>query len=103
MLFPLDRADSPVGNIAGPLLFKAEDKPAYKPGLKIVLGLFIGLFAVVSLQIVLLGILNKRKEAQRVANGKPAKILDRSMEKHYVAYDQDEEVPEGGVKLGQNG
>ena len=102
VLMSLYNAGSSAGNIIGPLLFNARDKPKYEPGLRIVLCLFCALFLVVALQIALLGFLNKRKEKERVANGKPAKIIDRSMEKHYTAYEQDEEVPEGGVKLGQN-
>lgn len=50
------------------------------PGLKGVLGIFCGMLAVIALQVVNLAWLNKRKEAQRVKNGKPAKMNDRSMD-----------------------
>jgi len=40
-------------------------------------------------------ILNKRKETQRAANGKPAKLEDRSMKQTYEAGD-------AGDVLGQN-
>jgi hypothetical protein len=40
-------------------------------------------------------VMNKRKETERVANGKPAKLTDRSMDRTYAAGDATE-------LLGQN-
>lgn len=52
----------------------------------------------------LLFALNQRKEVERVKNGKPAKIHDRSMDSKYGAaqVEEDEEVGKGGVALGGN-
>jgi len=70
---------SSVGNIVGPLMFNSADKPYYKPGLSGCLACFCILLVVYTLQILNLMYLNKRKEKQRVANGKPAKLRDLSM------------------------
>lgn len=42
-----------------------------------------------SLQTFVFAIMNKRKEKQRVANGKPAKLVDTSMHKAYAAAPND--------------
>jgi len=91
-------AGSSAGNIIGPLLFKTADKPTYKPGLKATLGLFVAFMAVVGFQVLMLMWLNKKKEAQRVLNGKPAKLKDLSMENKYVEGDDDE----GGIRIGEH-
>ncbi|KAL7416388.1 allantoate permease-like protein [Mrakia frigida] len=106
-------AGSSVGNIVGPLLFKAKDAPAYKAGLGAVMGIFVGNVACVLLLAFVFILANKRKEVTRVKNGKPAKIHDRSMEKSYAANtaedtsvtDQVEgaDVKAPAVVLGQNG
>lgn len=67
------------GNIVGPQLFKAEDKPGYEPGLRATLGMFAALVAIILANWALLIALNKRQERKRVANGKPAKLKDLSM------------------------
>ncbi|OBT97450.1 hypothetical protein VE01_04411 [Pseudogymnoascus verrucosus] len=76
-----------VGNIIGPLLFKASDAPSYLPGLRVVLGLFCAMVAAILAQWFLLFTMNKGQERKRVANGKPAKITDRSMMDQYTAQD----------------
>ena len=78
------------GNIIGPLLFNSRDAPSYVPGLRAVLGMFCALVVVIGAQWFLLFTLNKRQERRRVANGKPAKIVDRSMMNQYTV--QDDEV-----------
>lgn len=83
--FTAFNAASSAGNICGPYLFKATDAPDYYPGLKAVLAIFCVLVGLVALQAVNLAYLNKRKERQRVANGKPAKIADLSMTRKYEA------------------
>lgn len=52
--------------------------------------------------------LNRRKEAERVRNGKPAKLHDRSMDKAYTSaadavVDVDTEEGARAAQLGQNG
>ncbi|EJT99728.1 MFS transporter [Dacryopinax primogenitus] len=74
---------SSVGNVVGPLMFNSADKPYYKNGLKGTMSCFCILFVVYILQILNLMYLNKQKEKQRVANGKPAKLRDLSMMKHF--------------------
>lgn len=97
-------AAASAGNIVGPLLFHAEDAPRYLPGLRSVLGLFIALVCCAVLQIVNLRILNKLQEKKRVKNGKPAKIVDRSMKNHYETIENvpggEEGAPE--TRLGAN-
>ncbi|KAL7410774.1 major facilitator superfamily domain-containing protein [Mrakia frigida] len=95
---------SSVGNIVGPLLFSTDQAPLYKAGIRAVLGLFISVVGIAAILAALLFMLNKRKEAERVRNGKPAKIHDRSMDTKYgtAQVDEDEEVGKGGVALGGN-
>jgi len=91
VMMSLYNAGSSAGNIIGPLLFSAKDKPTYHPGLRAVLGIFVALAAVILLQLANLLVLNTLQSKKRVANGKTAIIYDTSMEKHYVA------MVEGGV------
>jgi MFS family permease len=106
VMMSLYQAGASTGNIVGPLLFKDKDKPAYKPGLTGVMGIFV---ASIGLVLILMGLfmaMNKRKEAERVKNGKPAKIHDRSMDHKYVAATPatiDEETGDKGTSaLGEN-
>ncbi|PNS14726.1 hypothetical protein CAC42_1748 [Sphaceloma murrayae] len=70
---------SSAGNIIGPLLFKAQDAPAYLPGLKVTLALFVSLVAVILATWALLIVLNKGQERKRLAAGKEAHVTDYSM------------------------
>lgn len=88
------------GNIIGPLLFNDNDAPEYKPGLTKTMGITAAMIGAIGLQFLNLVWLNKRQERRRVQNGKPAKIHDLSMERHYTSGRQDEET--GGVQLGEN-
>ncbi|KAI0465763.1 major facilitator superfamily domain-containing protein [Xylaria cf. heliscus] len=76
-------AASSTGNIIGPIVFNSKDAPDYLPGLRIVLGFFVAIVVCAVLQAVNLIFLNKLQERRRVANGKPAKIKDTSMENKY--------------------
>ncbi|KAI5479134.1 putative permease of the major facilitator superfamily [Pseudohyphozyma bogoriensis] len=82
-LFCLFNAASSAGNIVGPQLFKSKDSPDYIPGLKAVLAIFCVLIGVIGLFCAYILFLNKRQEKRRVANGKPAKIHDLSMDAHF--------------------
>lgn len=83
----------------GPLLFNAKDKKIhYIPGVKAVLGIFCALVGVIGIQVGILFSLNKVRQRQRVANGKPQFIKDTSMDDKYTSCGQDE-----GNVLGQNG
>ncbi|KOS17033.1 putative transporter [Escovopsis weberi] len=84
-------AASSTGNIIGPLLFNERDAPAYAPGLRTCLAIFVGLVAVVLLQWANLVMLNRRQEERRVRNGKKAKLVDVSMQDHFHHDDHDEE------------
>lgn len=94
-------AGSSAGNIIGPLLFASADAPTYHPGLKAVLGIFVALAACGLLQAANLMMLNKLQEKKRVKNGKPAKLIDHSMEDKYhdtdEQMDEDSGVAEGGI------
>ncbi|KAK5128906.1 hypothetical protein LTR85_000239 [Meristemomyces frigidus] len=92
-------AASSAGNIVGPLLFNSADAPTYHPGLRAVLGIFVALAACTSIQAANLMFLNKLQERKRVKNGKPAKLVDHSMEAHY--HDADDQLdPSVGIAEG---
>lgn len=90
----LYNAGSSAGNIVGPLLFTAADAPGYRPGLRKVLAIFVALVALTGIQAANLMFLNKLQERKRVANGKPAKIKDLSMARHYQQRSEDLEEHE---------
>ncbi|KAI1852707.1 hypothetical protein JX266_002248 [Neoarthrinium moseri] len=87
VIMSLYNAASSAGNIVGPLLFSAQDAPAYHSGLRSVLGIFVALMAVVALQACNLFVLNKLNRKSRIRAGKKADIKDHSMESRYVAAD----------------
>ncbi|KAL2821223.1 major facilitator superfamily domain-containing protein [Aspergillus granulosus] len=94
---------SAAGNIIGPLLFNEKDAPAYLPGLRVCLGIFVSLVAVVLMQWGVLVFLNKGQERRRVVNGKPAKLVDQSMQSHFRDGLVDDSLGEdGGAQLGGN-
>lgn len=76
------------GNLVGPQLFTSKDAPAYLPGLRAVLGIFVALFVLIFVQLVNLMFLNKMQKKKRIANGMDAIIKDRSM---LVKYTDDED------------
>ncbi|KAM0747466.1 MFS general substrate transporter [Meredithblackwellia eburnea MCA 4105] len=88
-------AASALAHCATPYLLSTKYAPTYKYSIRGVLAIFCALLGVVGLQVINLYYLNKRKERQRVAVGKPAKINDTSMKAHYEAMDPDS-------KLGKN-
>ncbi|KIX01113.1 uncharacterized protein Z518_10179 [Rhinocladiella mackenziei CBS 650.93] len=98
VIMSLYNAGSSSGNIIGPLLFSKEDAPAYHPGLRKVLAIFVTMVAVIFIQLANLMFLNKLQSRKRVKNGKTAVIKDHSMEDQYVAMDE----TEGGQRLGDN-
>ncbi|KAF6828264.1 transporter C460.05-like protein 1 [Colletotrichum plurivorum] len=100
VIMSLYNAGSSAGNIIGPLLFNQRDAPQYRPGLTKVMGITCALLAVIGLQVINLYLLNKMQERRRVANGKPRKIKDLSMEREYV--DARQEDSETGAQLGEN-
>lgn len=79
----LCQASVSAGNIIGPLLFNEKDSPAYLPGLRACLGVFVALGSCVLIQWSNLLVLNKMQEKKRVANGKSARIVDQSMQNQY--------------------
>jgi hypothetical protein len=95
---------SSAGNIIGPLLFNAKDKPAYTPGLRACLGIFSALTAIVLIQWANLWVLNKQQARRRVRNGKKAEIVDHSMQNHYHGMEEgnQEEAGQETVQVGDN-
>ncbi|KAK2802195.1 hypothetical protein FQN51_004877 [Onygenales sp. PD_10] len=104
IIMSLYNAGASAGNIIGPLLFTNDDAPRYHPGLRAVLGIFVTLAAVVVIQVANLWMLNKMQEKRRVADGKQAVIVDRSMGDRYVGLDEGGEEEDGGSgqRLGDN-
>ncbi|WWD02705.1 hypothetical protein V865_000746 [Kwoniella europaea PYCC6329] len=86
------------GSIIGPLLFNSKDKPRYLPGLRATLGVFAAMLGLIGLCMGLIFLLNKQREGQRVAVGKPAKIKDTSMLTKYEAYGNEGGVGENALK-----
>jgi hypothetical protein len=86
---------SSAGNIIGPLLFSAKDKPLYKPGLKATMGIFIGLMVLIGAQAAILFTLNKLKEKERVRQGMSAKVIDISMDVNFSTARRPEGMEEG--------
>jgi MFS family permease len=73
------QAGTSSGALIGPLLFTADQAPEYHPAIGGVLGVFIAMIALIGVQVVNLMRLNKKQARRRVANGKNAVIVDRSM------------------------
>lgn len=84
-------AASSAGSALGPLLFNSSDAPRYDTALKITLGVYIGIFWAVIIQVVNLVLLNRAQEKKRVAREKPAKLHDHSMGEKYVDITVDNE------------
>ncbi|KAK9481819.1 major facilitator superfamily domain-containing protein [Lipomyces starkeyi] len=95
-------AASSAGNIVGPLLFNKKDAPAYHPGLRGCLGIFIALFCIVFIQWFNLIYLNRLQQRKRVRNGKKAKVVDHSMQSHYHAADEGNVEEQAQVRIGDN-
>jgi hypothetical protein len=101
VVLALYNAASSVGNIVGPLLFNEKDAPAYQPGLRACLGIFVAMVVVVLAQWGNLVLLNKTQGDKRVANGKPRRIVDQSMQGTYEVSEGNEEGEE--EQVGGNG
>jgi len=94
-------AASAAGNIVGPLLFKAQDKPRYAPGALAVMIIFVALIVIICIQVAILFLFNKQRERQRVAAGKPKKIHDTSMDAKFQNFGADEHdghLGDSGIK-----
>ncbi|KAK8050904.1 hypothetical protein PG993_002289 [Apiospora rasikravindrae] len=96
-------AGSSACQIIGPLLFNAKDAPAYLPGLRAVLGIFIALAACAVLQAANLFFLNRLQSRRRVRNGKPAHIKDTSMEDRYEAVGDEDDGASRAVGTAEGG
>ncbi|CAK7203608.1 hypothetical protein SEUCBS139899_006345 [Sporothrix eucalyptigena] len=79
------------GALSGPLLFSSNQAPEYKPGIRAVLGIFIALIAAAVIQVANLLFLNRLKRKQRIAAGKPADIVDASMQTKVTTMDKIQE------------
>lgn len=63
------------------------------------MGITGAMIGIIGLQLLYLIFSNKLQERKRVSNGKPAKIHDTSMDRHYTNARQD---AESGAQLGDN-
>ncbi|OJJ79973.1 putative MFS transporter [Aspergillus glaucus CBS 516.65] len=102
IVMSLFNAATSAGNIVGPLLFSEKDAPAYHPGLRACLGIFVALVAVVLIQWGNLVVLNRMQERRRVRNGKPAKMVDRSMMDQYQEEGNQEDREDREQQIGDN-
>ncbi|KAI1500410.1 major facilitator superfamily domain-containing protein [Biscogniauxia marginata] len=68
------------GNVVGPLLYTQAEAPSYSRGLKSNLALYIIIVVLVVVTSVYLRILNKSHANKRVAMGKPAVLVDTSLD-----------------------
>ncbi|KAJ7446263.1 MFS general substrate transporter [Mycena galericulata] len=68
------------GNILGPLVYKTQDKPEYKPGLvcDLICWILLSLFTLIT--ALYLSYLNKKHAGRRVALGKFGIVVDTSLE-----------------------
>lgn len=99
----LYNAASSAGNIVGPLLFSDDDAPAYLPGLRACLGIFVAMVAIVAIQWANLIVLNRMQACRRVRNGKRAEMVDHSMQDQYHGIEEDNAVEESGAEqVGNN-
>ena len=87
------------GQLTGPLLLNAVDAPRYLPGIRSLMIAQCVLIAAVIAQVGVLYMFNQRKQAQRVANGKPKYLHDASMDKKFV---QGTAVPIIGASLDED-
>ncbi|KAJ7106892.1 MFS transporter [Mycena epipterygia] len=92
----------------GPLLFRDRDAPLYRHGLLSCIGIFAALAGSILLQVVNFVILNRLKQRQRIASGKPAVLHDASMDNRFRQRTQSQldreklEAVSTGVALGDN-
>jgi hypothetical protein len=68
------------GNIVGPLLYSPDEAPAYTRGLRSNLALYVLVIALVAGTSLHLSRLNRLHTQRRVALGKSAVLVDRSLE-----------------------
>ncbi|EME89697.1 uncharacterized protein MYCFIDRAFT_185895 [Pseudocercospora fijiensis CIRAD86] len=68
------------GNILGPNLYRADEKPRYTRGLAANLALFIAIIVFVGVGAFYITILNKKHAAARQRMGKSAEVVDLSMQ-----------------------
>lgn len=85
------------GNVLGPNLYTTGEAPLYKRGLLSNLALFVVLMGLFAAQALYLVVLNKKHANRRVALGKSAHVIDRSMMKVQKAY-TDGEIAEEARK-----
>ncbi|BGP43278.1 hypothetical protein JCM10450v2_007423 [Rhodotorula kratochvilovae] len=76
-------AASAAGNIIAPNLFKSTDAPLYLNGLRLTLILTCVALINIGALVTVLWWQNQRKMKQRVAHGKPARLVDLSMVRKY--------------------
>lgn len=88
------------GNVLGPNLYTTGEAPLYRRGLLSNLALFIVLIGLYAAQAFYLFLMNKKHAKRRVAEGKNAKMVDRSMMQVKEAYDKKE--IEDAAETGEN-
>ncbi|KAI2627854.1 MFS general substrate transporter [Hypoxylon sp. NC1633] len=69
-----------VGNVVGPQLYTQADAPSYSRGLRSNLALYIVIIALTAITTAYLKMLNRSHAKRRVAMGKPAVIVDTSLD-----------------------
>ncbi|KAI1633780.1 major facilitator superfamily transporter [Biscogniauxia mediterranea] len=69
-----------IGNVVGPLLYTQAEAPSYSRGLRSNLALYVIIMVIVFATTIYLRVLNKSHAKKRVAMGKPAVVVDTSLD-----------------------
>ncbi|KAI0593487.1 major facilitator superfamily transporter [Biscogniauxia sp. FL1348] len=69
-----------IGNVVGPLLYTQAEAPSYSRGLRSNLALYVIIIVIVFATTIYLRTLNKSHSRKRVAMGKPATVVDTSLD-----------------------
>jgi hypothetical protein len=75
------------GNIVGPLLYIAAQKPLYTTGLTANMSMFAAIIVLIGLAVLYMIYMKKKHRDMRIAVGKPADVTDLSMALHSVMAD----------------
>ncbi|KZT60604.1 MFS general substrate transporter [Calocera cornea HHB12733] len=92
-----------VGNIVGPQVYLAQEKPFYYTGIAVDLGCWCALIFVILGTAAYLHYLNKKQEKRRIAAGRPGHVVDTSiMTLEEVEKHRQHQIATGQVEINTN-